>query len=55
MGISKFVIGIMTIAISLLLAGQLAPAALNLAKQAVEAHKDQQNFKLGKWNRRLAD
>jgi galactitol-specific phosphotransferase system IIC component len=53
MEISKFVVGVLTIAIGLWAAGQLAPATLSLASKAVAAQKDHQEFRLGDWNRRL--
>lgn len=55
MRITKFVIGILTIAVGLLVAGQLAPATIEFAKSAIGASQDQQNFKLGKWNRKLVN
>ncbi len=53
MGISKFIVGILTIAIGLLVVGELAPATLFMASNAIEAQKDHRDFKLGDWNRRL--
>jgi galactitol-specific phosphotransferase system IIC component len=53
MEIPKFVVGVLTIAIGLWAAGQLAPATLSLASKAVAAQKDHQEFRLGNWNRRL--
>ncbi|OYZ15130.1 MAG: hypothetical protein B7Y39_16660 [Bdellovibrio sp. 28-41-41] len=53
MGISKFIVGVLTIAIGLWAAGQLAPATLFMASKAIQAQKDHTDFKLGDWNRRL--
>ena len=53
MEISKFLVGVLTIAIGLWVAGKLAPATLDLASKAVAAQKDHQEFRLGDWNRRL--
>lgn len=53
MEITKFIIGVLTIAIGLWAAGELAPATLSMASKAIEAQKDHRDFKLGDWNRRL--
>jgi galactitol-specific phosphotransferase system IIC component len=53
MEISKFIVGILTIAIGLWTAGKLAPATLDLASKAVAAQRDHQEFKLGDWSRKL--
>ena len=53
MEVSKFIIGVLTIAIGLLVAGKLATATLSMANKAIEAQKDHRDFKLGDWNRRL--
>lgn len=53
MEISKFFVGVLTIAVGLYAAGQLAPATLDLAAKAVSAQKDHQQFKLGDWSRKL--
>jgi hypothetical protein len=53
MEISKFMVGVLTIAMGLLAAGQLAPATIELAKNAVQATQHHTEFKLGQWNRKL--
>ena len=53
MEISKFIVGVLAIAIGLWAAGELAPATLSMASKAIEAQKDHSDFKLGDWNRRL--
>lgn len=53
MGISKFIIGVLTIAIGLWAAGNLSPAIIKVGQLAVQAQKDHNDFKLGAWNRQL--
>lgn len=55
MEVSKFLVGVMTIAIGLWTAGRLTPAVLKLANSAVAAQKDHQGFRIGSWNRGLGN
>jgi hypothetical protein len=55
MEISKFIVGILTIAIGLWAAGRLAPAIITAGQAAVAAQKDHQEFNLGIWNRRVGN
>ncbi len=53
MDIAKLIVGVLSIAVGLLLAGQLAPATIAMASLAIEAQKSHQGFSLGAWNRKL--
>lgn len=51
MEISKFIVGVITIAIGLWSSGRLVPSVLKLSNAAVASQKDQQNFSIANWNR----
>lgn len=53
MDIGKFIVGVLTIAIGLWAAGQLAPKVVQFGKMASITSKDAQNFSLRKWNLKL--
>lgn len=50
MDVAKFIVGVLTIAIGLWAAGQLAPVVVKSGKAAAAATKDNQNFSLRNWN-----
>lgn len=53
MEVSKFIVGIMTIAIGLWGAGRLAPAVVGFGKLAVQASQQHKDFSLKNWNKSL--
>ncbi len=53
MGISRFIVGVLTIAFGLFLAGRLAPVTLDMAKNAAVGVADHSSFRLGSWSRHL--
>ncbi len=46
MEISKFLVGVLTIAVGLWAAGRLTPTVLKLSRDAVASQKDHQSFSL---------
>jgi hypothetical protein len=53
MEVSKFIVGLLTIAMALFGVGLFAPVTIDLAHKAIAASKDHSEFKLGKWNRNI--
>lgn len=51
MEVSKFIVGLLTIGIALLLLGKLTPRVIFMAKKASQGFSDNESFKLGKFNR----
>lgn len=51
MEVSKFIVGVLTIGIVLLLLGKLTPGVIFMAQKASQGFVDNENFRLGKFNR----
>ncbi|MBN8536981.1 MAG: hypothetical protein J0M15_07990 [Deltaproteobacteria bacterium] len=53
MEVSKFIVGVLTIALTLFFLGKLTPGILFMAQKASQGFSDNESFKLGKFNRSL--